>query len=108
MDDPRVNPHPIHIHGYTPQVVKMGWPTYYDDTQLAKRGTDDIICDDPLCKGGHAGAARWAEASWRGGHIEGMQTTYAPHKDTVIVPTGGYVVLRFKADNPGMLEVLKF
>jgi hypothetical protein len=25
-----------------------------------------------------------------------------PQKDTIIVPTGGYVVIRFKADNPGL------
>jgi hypothetical protein len=24
-----------------------------------------------------------------------------PHKDTIAVPNNGYVVLRFKADNPG-------
>ena len=24
-----------------------------------------------------------------------------PRKDTVIIPTGGYVVIRFKPDNPG-------
>ena len=96
----------MHIHGYTPQVVKMGWPSYDAKTQRAMHGSDAIICDDPQCKGADAGAARWAQASWRGGHMEGMVTTLAAYKDTVIVPAGGYIVLRFKADNPGTAHSL--
>ena len=31
-------------------------------------------------------------------------TSRAPHKDSITVPDGGYVVLRFRADNPGKTE----
>ena len=33
------------------------------------------------------------------------RVTQAPIKDTVIVPDGGYTVIRFKADNPGMYNI---
>ena len=35
--------------------------------------------------------------------VPGIVTQGAPLKDSIAVPVGGYVVIRFKADNPGEL-----
>ena len=56
----------------------------------------DVECDDKLCN-----KARWADPSWEGGNLPGIITHGAPLKDTVFVPAGGYIVVRFLADNPG-------
>ena len=56
----------------------------------------DIECEDTLCN-----KARWADPSWADGHIPDIITQGAPLKDTVFVPAGGYIVIRFLADNPG-------
>ncbi len=45
--------------------------------------------------------AGWADPTWAGGNLPEMVTHGAPLKDTVLVPAGGYVVIRFLADNPG-------
>ena len=47
---------------------------------------------------------RWKDPSWSLGNISGMIDNGAPLKDTVMVPVGGYVVLRLKADNPGRFQ----
>lgn len=46
--------------------------------------------------------AQWSNPSWTQGQVPGLTATGAPWKDTVILPPGGYVVIRFLADNPGM------
>ncbi|CAL1527060.1 unnamed protein product, partial [Lymnaea stagnalis] len=61
--------HPIHMHGHSFHVVKMGYPTYDPETGRVERYLE-IYINSAI--------------------------------DTIIIPTGGYVVLRIKADNPGL------
>ncbi|TMS38410.1 hypothetical protein L596_005142 [Steinernema carpocapsae] len=42
----------------------------------------------------------WSNKAWLMGNIKGMSTTPSS-RDTVVVPVGGYVTLRFKTTNPG-------
>ncbi|KAJ8030200.1 Laccase-2 [Holothuria leucospilota] len=67
--------HPMHLHGFSFRVVAM-----------QKVGTfisiDDVIAMDKA-----------------GNITRNLQS--APLKDTIIIPDGGYVILRFEADNPG-------
>ena len=49
----------------------------------------------------------WRDPSWLGGNVPDIKTQNPPEKDTVIVPAGGYVVVRFKADNPGKEKTIK-
>lgn len=67
--------HPMHLHGFSFRVVAM-----------QKVGTfvsvDDIIAMDKA-----------------GNITRNLQS--APLKDTIIIPDGGYAILRFEADNPG-------
>ena len=45
---------------------------------------------------------RWKMSSWDNPNsIPGIKLKNPPIKDTIVVPSGGYVVIRFKANNPG-------
>ena len=35
------------------------------------------------------------------GNVSGAITEAPPNKDTIAIPVGGYVVVRFRANNPG-------
>ncbi|BFZ08940.1 hypothetical protein BsWGS_11978 [Bradybaena similaris] len=95
--------HPIHMHGHSFYVVKQGYPEYNKTTGKVIADNLDIDC------GGNAdrtksfcNAAKWANASWGGNQVPGLQLESPPRKDTIMVPTGGYVVIRIRADNPGL------
>ncbi|XP_059165592.1 uncharacterized protein LOC131948095 isoform X3 [Physella acuta] len=95
--------HPVHMHGHSFQVVKMGYPTYNSSTGQFVAENPDIDCG-PGTQGmpSFCNSARWANTSWESGAVPGVELERAPIKDTVVVPSGGYVVIRFKADNPGL------
>ncbi|KAI8511617.1 hypothetical protein Bbelb_107170 [Branchiostoma belcheri] len=89
--------HPVHIHGHHFYVLDMGFPEYDKTTGRFLSQNTDIDCADfRNCNG-----RSWTNASWQNGGKPGLNTENPPLKDTVIVPVGGYVVLRFRADNPG-------
>lgn len=89
--------HSVHLHGHSFYVVHVGYGHYQNGTLTGN--TPDIECDRPYC----------LSPNWRNGtqpdfgrysktdKIDSM----AIRKDTVVVPAGGYVVIAFKADNPG-------
>lgn len=95
--------HPIHLHGHSFYVMKMGFASYNPSTGklIPDRGQDkqDIICNDGknFCNN-----AQWRNSTWSNGNHPSLNWDNPPQKDTIIVPTGGYVVIRFKADNPGL------
>ncbi|XP_048741744.2 uncharacterized protein LOC125655475 isoform X1 [Ostrea edulis] len=95
--------HPIHMHGHSFQVLKMGYGNYNISSGEFVSQNLDIDCgggttqDQSFCNN-----ATWSDQSWRNGNIPGLNLVDPPHKDTVIVPSGGYVVVRIKADNPGL------
>ncbi|XP_052080741.1 uncharacterized protein LOC127718725 [Mytilus californianus] len=94
--------HPVHLHGHSFYVMKMVFATYDSDGKLVPNGgqdTIDIICHDSkkFCSD-----AKWRNESWTNGKHPDLNWHNPPQKDTIIIPTGGYVVIRFKADNPGV------
>ncbi|KAK3102541.1 hypothetical protein FSP39_012062 [Pinctada imbricata] len=97
--------HPIHLHGHSFYVLKMGYATYNETTGKFISQTDDILCtrnpnitqDKSFCND-----PTWANSSWHGDNIPGLELNNPPRKDTIIVPSGGYVVIRIKANNPGL------
>ncbi|KAK7104783.1 uncharacterized protein [Littorina saxatilis] len=96
--------HPIHIHGYSFYVVKMGFPDYLDTGKI-RRANVDIRCpDNPDPDINYCNKATWANDSWNQDPniIPGLTLNHAIRKDTIILPSGGYVIVRLKADNPGM------
>ena len=88
--------HPIHFHGHSFHVLKIGHSKYNNNTGLRVESTDDIDCADPKCF-----TTKWRDPKTRGDNIPGLNTRNPPRKDTIQVPAGGYVVIRFKSDNPG-------
>lgn len=42
----------------------------------------------------------WTLPEWSDGNLEGMEENPS-YRDTVNIPLGGYIVIRFKASNPG-------
>ena len=46
---------------------------------------------------------RWKESSWDDPNsILDIKLNNPPIKDTIVVPSGEYLVIRFKASNPGL------
>ena len=107
--------HPVHLHGHAFKVVKIGYPTYSNSTidpllQRYDSPNTDIICqvdnntEEPCerfitVKG--QGMNRTQTVKWANGQKPNIKNKKFVKKDTVIVPFGGYVVIRFIADNPG-------
>lgn len=95
--------HPIHMHGHSFYVVKMGYARYNESTGQIIGENLDVDCrgnanrEESFCNN-----ATWSNQSWLNGNVPGLELARPPRKDTIIVPTGGYVVLRIRADNPGL------
>nr|XP_011411955.2 L-ascorbate oxidase isoform X2 [Crassostrea gigas]XP_011411956.2 L-ascorbate oxidase isoform X3 [Crassostrea gigas] len=92
--------HPVHLHGHYFYVMKMGFGRYNKVSGKFLTSTTDIEC---IGSKNYCNSARWANINWTnaGNSIPGLQLNYPPEKDTIIIPTGGYVIIRFKANNPG-------
>ena len=85
--------HPFHLHGHQFQVVYIGFGSYNESTGFLSAPKDGIICDDTLC----------SNPSWAPGSRPSFETSdKTVLKDTVIVPGGGYVVIHFRSNNPGL------
>ena len=100
--------HPVHLHGHGFYVVKIGYPDY-NESGYYESPNPNITCtvdatDEPCdrfitVKGENAQTVNWADN-------ERPEDLYFRNKclvlkDTVIVPFGGYTVIRFLANNPG-------
>ena len=106
--------HPVHLHGHTFHVVKLGYPQYNMDGTYSSPN-QDVECVKHEVTGEECNhfitvnrisagqttrvqSVRWtndtppADIDYR--------NLYAK-KDTVIIPYGGYAVIRFTVDNPG-------
>ncbi|CAH1790455.1 unnamed protein product [Owenia fusiformis] len=93
--------HPIHMHGHSFYVLKMGYADYNSTTGKLIRDNTEVNClgDEDL---NFCNDATWRNTSWiNSDNIPGLNLVNPPRKDTIIVPTGGYVVVRIKANNPG-------
>ena len=80
------NSHQVHIHGYSMQVLKTGYPIYDTETLIYQSMTPDIRCFDDIdtCNN-----MSWANSSWTNGNIPDLIRHGAPAKDTVAIPVGG-------------------
>lgn len=95
--------HPIHIHGHSFHVLKTSYPELDPTTGLVTNFSRDIECESETCL-----KPRWSNKEWAGGNLPDLNLRNPPLKDTVVVPRGGYVVLRFYLDNPGMISRFSF
>ncbi|KAI1718158.1 multicopper oxidase domain-containing protein [Ditylenchus destructor] len=86
----------VHLHGTHFYVVKMGFPTYGEDYRV------QAMNPDMPCRNLERGCIdlKWTNSTWMYGNIPGMRR-YPSLRDTIIVPFGGYTVIRFRARNTG-------
>ncbi|CAD6191331.1 unnamed protein product [Caenorhabditis auriculariae] len=89
--------HPFHMHGHHFYVMKVGWPSY-NGSGLIDKMNPDMSCAGPTVS---CNAARWRNQSWFNGAVVGMNTKNPTLRDTITLPVGGYIVIRFRAVNPG-------
>ncbi|KAL3866697.1 hypothetical protein ACJMK2_043978 [Sinanodonta woodiana] len=103
MGNGRGYSHPVHLHGHAFHLIKMGYGQYNETTAKITGDNLDINCrGNPDRSMTFCNNATWANTSWLGGNVPGVELERPLRKDTIIVPTGGYVVIRLKADNPGL------
>ena len=93
--------HPIHLHGHSFYVVHIGHGNTPDG--VLTDNAREVVCNqsDFLCQ-----SPRWEDGNQpdflRQYSDDGMTfRRNTIRKDTVIVPAGGYVVIAFRANNPG-------
>ena len=86
--------HPIHLHGHSFHVAKIGFGDY-SDTGRIMSASEDITCDknEYICTN-----PQWSSENPDLGRTD---INRAPLKDTVLIPAGGYAIVYFKANNPG-------
>ena len=84
--------HPIHLHGHHYWIIEVGYGTC--NATSGRCEIRDINCGVPS---GCNKNVRWSDEK----PPLDVSSINRPRKDTVLVPPGGYVVIRFKRDNPG-------
>ena len=82
--------HPVHLHGHRFRILKMGYPTYNNGVFL--EDNTEFTCENNFCEQG---------VDWKQKPVFNT-SGYAASKDTVFVPAGGYVAVRFERQNVGL------
>ncbi len=85
--------HNTHLHGNSFAVLALGFPSHNETTGFWSAYNPDIICEDDnpyYC----------VKPRWNGSRPP-LNTESPPIKDTVVIPSRGYVVIRFRTTNPG-------
>ncbi|XP_065652013.1 uncharacterized protein LOC100198324 [Hydra vulgaris] len=91
--------HPIHLHGHSFYLLKMEYPPQDKKTGRVIGETPDIYCANTKLR--FCNYPKWKDPSWANGNVPGLNLINPIRKDTIIIPTGGYAVLRLKSTNPG-------
>ena len=109
----RGSSHPVHLHGHTFYVVKTGYPVYDENGKISSYNRDlacKVVDSYESCREFHTLTIpangvnrRYQEVSWSNPTFGNISTINKklPQKDTILVPYGGYVVIRFIVNNPG-------
>eukprot|EP00111_Clytia_hemisphaerica_P000191 TCONS_00000475-protein len=98
--------HPMHLHGHSFYVLKMSYPPQNQTSGKLATISDmenELFNKDVDCGGGKqfCNEAKWRNSSWTNGNIPGLNLVNPPRKDTLIIPTGAYAVIRIRSNNPG-------
>lgn len=94
-----IRQHPIHLHGHSYRVLKLGYPPQHRDTAHMIGTNTDIDCGNTSLD--FCNNPKWANKAWNKGNADGLKKRNAPIKDTLNIPAGAYAVVRFRTDNPG-------
>ena len=83
--------HPVHLHGHSFHVAGIFYGNYDENGTLVSPNGDITCQGNPRC----------TDPMWNGTGPIGTVTDRTIRKDTIIIPPGGYVLIRFLSDNPG-------
>ncbi|KAK4118010.1 multicopper oxidase [Parathielavia appendiculata] len=76
--------HPMHLHGHDFALLRQSDKNWYNDSAINHVGERWMFTPDKLnCKNPH------------------LNCTNPPRRDVVLLPATGYIIIAFKADNPG-------
>ncbi|KAI6175909.1 hypothetical protein M3Y97_00741700 [Aphelenchoides bicaudatus] len=89
---------PFHLHSTHFWLVKWA-PAVYDINGKMSMFNPDIVCDDRNMQNGCFNG-RWKDQAWIQGNLPNMGASPGL-RDTIIIPYGGYVVLRFRTQKAG-------
>ena len=89
--------HPIHLHGHSFHILKLGYGVYNQTSGRKISDNSDINCPSSQLCANPSFHAR----EWHGDSIPRLNLINPPQKDTLMLPTGAYAVVRFRSDNPG-------
>ena len=84
--------HSVHLHGHSFHVVSIAYGQYDAEGNL-KGPTTDITCDSR--------DARCTAPMWTSAPPPAAISAWTVRKDTIVVPAGGYAIIRFRSSNPG-------
>lgn len=105
--------HPFHLHGFSYSVIGMPWFNETNSDSIPFDFDDNFIFSSVcFCLGiGRSPDTNVKKINLkhaldldRRGLLH-RQYNLPPSKDTIAVPNNGYVVLRFRADNPGKIFI---
>ena len=82
--------HPVHLHGHTYALLDQAWGPLNKTTGKHTGNNPNLNCTTDLCRA----------TQWVNGRPE-MNTHNPPLKNTVVLPTQGYIVVRINTSNPG-------
>ena len=91
--------HPIHLHGHSFHVLKMDSSIQNLTSGKHIGNNKDIKCVDDSAK---CYNTQWSVSEQGGNKISGLNLVNPPLKDTLVIPPGGYAVIRFRSNNPGL------
>ncbi|KAK4184062.1 putative laccase precursor [Podospora australis] len=80
--------HPMHLHGHDFAILRQSEQNWYNDSEINHIGEGEYLkpsmlnCDNPL-----------------------INCENPPRRDVALLPATGYLVIAFKADNPGIWVV---
>ena len=83
--------HPVHLHGHSFHVVGIYYGEYNSNGTLTGNNPNVTCGNDTDC----------TNPEWTSAPVDGSVTSQTVRKDTVVVPPGGYVVIRFISNNWG-------
>ena len=92
--------HPMHIHGHSAHVLKVGYGEYSKETGAIIASSRDLTCSD-VNDFDTLDMNRCPNPRFRSPDTNFPIDRETVRKDTIIVPSGGYVVFQFRSDNPG-------
>ena len=80
--------HPMHLHGHDFALLRQSKNNWFDDHERNTTGEGSWFTPDRLnCQNPH------------------LKCDNPPRRDVVLLPASGYVIIAFKADNPGYVSL---